>query len=263
MKPINVDYEVRGANHGVYGQMKVGKSFFTKLLNYYFYVHSNMPVVILDHNVNEYTYGIKDEYGGFFGEIMPNGTRTPIVITLDQFYDMNWAYIPRKVVFRVQKNRGESTFDFDKFFSKCTELTYTVINLDDLGDVFGNQATPIIKNFPGTTINNSNQVFYQFHRLMQGFPFLRDKLQKIILKSVPPGGTIPDDFLVPADQIRFFIDEIEKLNEPLPFRRKFAWRIINAEDGLVTMPKKVLTNGEPEEIVTYVISEYIKNAKKR
>ncbi|WP_337045313.1 ATP-binding protein [Emticicia sp. 17c] len=236
---------VKGSNTGIYGAMKVGKSHLTKILALNYYLQGK-PVFILDHNFND------DTYGDFWG-IQPE------IISLEQFTSINWAFKSRELVVRVQRDNPMADFDFNAFFAYAGAMKYNVFILDDLGDIFGNQATTAIKNFPATTVNNYNEVFYQFHNLFQAHPFLRGKLQNIVLKSLPIDSTIPEDFLTPSKIIRACLREIEAENKPLPFKKKFAWRYLHADDQLITMPEKLKIDGSPEKYVTYLQSEYFEN----
>ena len=245
IKPIKIDYSANGANWGVFGIMKVGKSYLTKLiaLNYF---NNGKRVLILDYNYND------DTYGDFWGIV-------PYIITLEKFLTINWQMMPNDIVVRVQPNDRMTEFDFNAFFAYSSLITYSVFILDDLGDVFGVKATSAIKNFPATTINNRNEVFYQFHRLNQGFPFLRQKLQFAVLKSIPSDSDIPNDFLSPEKHIRICLREIEEINEKLPFKKKFAWRILNMDDSTITLPNKFKIDGTSEDTVVLPAYEYFKN----
>lgn len=241
IQPIKVDYEVRGANWGIFGIMKVGKSYFTKLLALRYYLKGKR-VIILDHNLNDDTY---DDFWGI----------SPYIVYLDTFLNLNFDYVPGNVVMRIQRRKQEE-FDFTKFFHACSVITDSVFILDDLGDVFGNQATPAIKNFPGTIINNRNEAFYQFHRLYQAHPFLRDKIQMLVLKSLPVDAPIPEDFVMPSTYIKKSLEEIERVNATLPVKKKFAWRILNMYDNLVIIPEQVQVDGSIENINTYYAPDY-------
>ncbi|WP_337045395.1 hypothetical protein [Emticicia sp. 17c] len=241
---IKVDFEVRGANWGVFGIMKVGKSYFTKLLALRYYLKGKR-VIILDHNHNDDTY---DDFWGI----------SPTKVYQETFHALQFELVPSDVVMRIQRRSTSEEFDFSRFFHTCSTITDSVFILDDLGDVFGNQATAAIKNFPGTVINNRNEAFYQFHRLYQAHPFLRDKLQMLVLKSLPTDAPIPEDFVMPAGYIRQCLQEIEAINLGLPFKKKFAWRILNMYDSLVLVPEKIYTDGRPEKTNTYEATEYFK-----
>lgn len=242
LQPLKVDYEVRGANWGIFGIMKVGKSHFTKILALRYYLKGKR-VIILDHNFND------DTYGEFWGI-------NPTVVYQETFSKLNFNYVPSDVVIRIQRRNVSEDFDFDKFFKICSAITDSVFILDDLGDVFGNQATPAIKNFPGTIINNRNEAFYQFHRLYQAHPFLRDKIQMLVLKSLPVDAPIPEDFVMPSTYIKKSLEEIERVNVSLPVKKKFAWRILNMYDNLVIIPEQVQVDGSIEIINTYYAPDY-------
>lgn len=237
--------KVKGANWGIYGVMKVGKSYLTKLLALNYYQHGKR-IIILDHNFNDETY---DSFWGI----------QPLILTLEQFISIDWEMMPDSLIVRVQKANTLVSFDFNKFFACCSTIRYSVFIFDDLLDLFGSNASSAIKNFPATVINNHNEAFYQFHTLYQAHPFLRQKLQNIVLKSLPVDVDIPNDFMLPGRYIRICLSEIEQINSGLPFKKKFAWRILHADDGLITLPVHVMINGRPEQTATYLVSEYFKN----
>lgn len=235
-----------GANWGVYGEMKTGKSYTVKLLALIYFKKSK-KVLILDHNYNDLTY---NDFWGI----------TPIIITQDKFMEIDWALMPDNVVVRIQPNSDLESFDFDKFFLKVKRITDSVLILDDMMDVFGSKATSNVQNFPSTVMNNRNEAFYQFHTFKQAQPFLRQRLQNLVLKNLPKDVEIPGDFPTSVNYIKWCLEEINLTNENLPFGKRFEWRIVHMDDGLVTRPMKF--NGTTEEIVSYPLSQYFKNRMK-
>ncbi|MBA4849010.1 hypothetical protein [Emticicia sp. BO119] len=235
-----------GANWGVYGEMKTGKSYTVKLLSLS-YFRKGKRVLILDHNYNDLTY---NDFWGI----------TPIIINQDKFMEIEWNRMPDNIVVRIQPNSDLESFDFDKFFLKAKRITDSVLVLDDMMDVFGSKATSNVMNFPSTVMNNRNEAFYQFHTFTQAQPFLRQRLQNLVLKNLPKDVEIPKDFPTSISYIKWSIEEINATNEHLPFGKRFEWRIIHMDDGLVTRPVKL--DGKTEEIVSYPLSQYFKNRMK-
>ena len=75
---------------------------------------------------------------------------------------------------------------------------------------------------------------------------------------MPIDAQIPEDFVMPATYIKKCLEEIELINHTLPFKKKFAWRILNMYDNLVLVPEKIYTDGRPEKTNTFYAPEYFK-----